>query len=125
MANTIKSIGAVLAGLITVVVLSTITDVVMEKTGVFPPPGGGLYSTKLLIIALLYRSVYTVLGGYVTAALAPDRPMRHAAILGIIGLILGTIGVFIGWNLSAHWYPISLAVSAYPLTWLGGKLKSK
>lgn len=59
------------------------------------------------------------------AVLALRRPMRHAIILGIIGTALGTIGVFIAWDLSPHWYPIALAVTAIPSTWLGGKLKTK
>ena len=66
-----------------------------------------------------------VVGGYGTASLAPDRPMRHVTILGVIGIIGGTLGVIAGWDLSAHWYPIALAVTAFPLTWWGGKLKTK
>jgi len=38
-----------------------------------------------------YRQYYTVVGGYVTAALAPDPPMRYVIILGLIGLTLGTL----------------------------------
>ena len=48
--------------------------------------------------------------------------MKHAVILGIFGTISGIGGVIVGWDLSAHWYPISLAVLALPSTWLGGKL---
>jgi hypothetical protein len=32
--------------------------------------------------------------------------------------------VFVGWNLSEHWYPIAIAVTAFPCTWLGGKMKA-
>jgi hypothetical protein len=35
--NTLRSIGAVLAGLITIGVLSNGTDAILEVTGVFPP----------------------------------------------------------------------------------------
>ena len=35
--NTLKSIGAVLAGFVAVFVLSLGTDVVLHATGVFPP----------------------------------------------------------------------------------------
>jgi hypothetical protein len=34
------------------------------------------------LLALVYRTVYGILGGYVTARLAPRAPMRHALILG-------------------------------------------
>ena len=120
--NTFKSIGAVLAGFFTVFVLSVVTDIILEKLGVLPPPEQGLFITWILVLALFYRTIYTVAGGYVTATLAPGRPMRHAAILGVIGTIAGTIGVFVGWNLSQHWYPIALAVLGFPSVWLGGKL---
>ena len=79
----------------------------------------------MLILALAYRCVYTIAGGYVTAMMAPNRPMRHAIILGIVGIVAGTIGVVIAWDLSPHWYPIALVITALPCTWLGGKLKNK
>ena len=122
--NTLKSIGAVFAGFVTVVILSTGTDFVLESLKIFPPQSDpGLYITWMLLLALAYRCVYTVAGGYVTASLAPNRPMRHVIILAFFGLAGGTAGVIIGWNMSHHWYPISILISAFPCTWLGGWLK--
>lgn len=122
--NTFKSIGAVLAGFITVFVLSLGTDFVLQKLGVFPGFGEpSLYTWWMLMLALIYRSIYTVAGGYVTAILAPDRPMRHAVILGIIGIVAGTLDTIAMWDKGAHGYPISLIVLALPCTWLGGKLR--
>jgi len=123
--HTLKSIGAVVAGILVIVIFSTMTDVVLEKLDVFPPPEQGLFITWMLLLALIYRSVYAIVGGYVTAALAPFRPMRHAMILGLIGTAVSIIGVFAGWDLSAHWYPIALVITSLPCTWLGGKLKTK
>lgn len=117
-----KSVGAVLAGFLTVVVLSIATDTILEKLGFFPPIGGGLFVPWMLLLALAYRSAYTVAGGYVTARLSPNRAMRHVVILGIIGLVAGTLGAIAGWNLSAHWYPILLAITGPLFVWLGGKL---
>lgn len=121
--KTLKSIGAVLTGILVNVILSTGTDFILETLGIFPSFGGGLSITWMLIVALSYRLVYTVAGGYVTAMLAPDHPMRHVKILGVIGIVLSTVGVVVGWNHSEHWYPIALVITAYPSTWLGGKLK--
>lgn len=120
----LKSIGAVLAGILVNVIFSTGTDFILETLGIFPSIGNGLFITWMLAVALTYRLIYTVAGGYVTARLAPDRPMRHVYILGIIGTVLGIVGVFVGWDLSQHWYPIALAITAFPCTWLGGKLKT-
>jgi hypothetical protein len=123
--NSFKSIGAILGGFVAVAVLSIFTDSVLESAGIFPPIGTGIFSTWMLLLALIYRCAYTVIGGYVTASLAPDRPLRHAIILGIIGTIAATIGAIAGWDLSQHWYPIALVVTALPCTWLGGKVKTK
>lgn len=125
MKNIFKSIGAVLAGFLTVVILSIATDMVLEKLGIFPSPDMGLFIPWMLGLALAYRIVFTVIGGYVTARLAPNRPMRHVTILATIGVIAGILGVIAGWNLSAHWYPIAIAVTAFPCTYWGGKLGAK
>jgi len=122
--NTFKSIGAVLAGVITIVALSVGTDSVLETLGIFPPPDQGLFIPWMLSFALLYRSIYAVAGGYLTAMLAPNRPIRHAIILGIIGIVASTFGAVVAWELSSHWYPIALIITALPCTWLGGKLKN-
>ena len=50
--------------------------------------------------------------------------MKHAVILGIVGVVLGLVGVLATWNkeLGPRWYAISLAVLALPQCWLGGKI---
>ena len=122
-----KSIGAVVAGFLIVVILSVLTDFVLETLGVFPPQSHPeAYTAGLLMVALIYRCVYTVAGGYVTAWLAPAKPMRHAIILGLVGIVAGTLGVVTSWDLSPqHWYPIALVSTALPCTWLGGALRSR
>ena len=119
-----KSILAIFTGFVAVVILSTVTDKILESTGIFPPLSEPLaYTPSMLAVALVYRCIFTVVGGYVTARLAPDRPMRHAIILGSVGIAAGTIGVVYAWDVSPeHWYPIALVITALPCTWLGGKL---
>jgi hypothetical protein len=84
--NILKGIGAILAGMIFIVVTHTLTDLVLEKLGIFPPPDQGFHITWMVVTATIYRSIYTVAGGYLTAALAPNRPMLFAVILGLIGI---------------------------------------
>jgi hypothetical protein len=124
--TTLKSIGAILAGFVTVFLLSVVTDLILEKLGIFPPrTEPQSYTSLMLLFALVYRCIFTVGGGYVTAKLAPDRPMRHAVILGSIGIVAATIGVVVAWDLSPeHWYPIALVVTALPCTWVGGRLEA-
>lgn len=117
----LKSIGAVVVGFITVAGLSTITDMVLGYTGAFPPAS----TTGMLVFALVYRIIYTVLGGYVTALLAPNNKMTHVWVLAGIGQLGGIAGVVFGWSLSAHWYPIMIAGTAIPSVVFGGWLRTK
>ncbi len=114
--TTIRIIGAILAGFITVAGLSTFTDLLVSYSGIFPP----INSTGMLAFALAYRILFTILGGYVTAWISPESKMRSVWILAGLGQLAGIAGVFIGWNLSEHWYPIALAITAIPSVWLGG-----
>ena len=88
------------------------------------PTEAGLFVTWMLALALFYRCIYTILGGYITARLAPNLPMQHALILGAVGVVAATAGTIAAWNMSSHWYPISLIITAVPCTWLGGKIRT-
>jgi hypothetical protein len=121
----IRRIGAVLAGLLFVIIVTTLTDLFMHKTGIFPALGM-VMSDALFLVALAYRIIYGIAGGYITARLAPDKPMTHALVLGVIGCLLAILGTVATWNsgpeLGPKWYPIALIVIAIPTTWIGGKL---
>ena len=125
--NILKGIGAVLAGIVFIVVTHTATDFALEALGIFTPPEQGFHTTWMVVTATIYRSLYTVAGGYITAALAPNPPMRYVMILGIFGTVAGTLAaiVTIPMGLGPAWYPIALAVLALPCVWLGGKLKTR
>ena len=122
-----RSIGAVLAGFFTVVVLSLVTDELLHVVHVYPPWNQPMYEPALNVLALTYRIIYTVIGGYVTARLAPRSPMRHVWVLGFIGLFFGIVGVIVSMpmHLGPSWYPIGIALTALPCTWLGGVLYRK
>ena len=123
-----RSIGAVLAGIATGVVPTLITDVVLHAVGVFPPMGQSMEGYDgALLLATIYRTVYGVAGSYVTARLAPDRPMGHALVGGVLGLVVSIVGAVVTWNkgpaFGPHWYPLALIVLAIPTAWAGGKLR--
>jgi hypothetical protein len=121
-----RSIGAVVAGALTGIALSIGSDAVLRATGVFPALGQHM-SDALFLLATTYRTVYGVAGSYITARLAPDRPMGHALVLGAIGLAVSIVGAVATWNkvpsLGPHWYPLALVVLAMPPAWVGGKLR--
>jgi hypothetical protein len=49
--------------------------------------------------------------------------MGLVIIAGCIGLAVSILGVIVGWKEGNHWYPIALVITAFPTTWLGGKLQ--
>lgn len=124
--KTIKAIGVVILGLITITILSYATDFLLESIGVYPPfeeqLKDGFNNPRMILIALIYRSIYGVVGCYVAASLSPNKQMQYAMIVGAIDLVLGTMGSIAMWHLSPTWYQISLLTLVLPSAWLGGKL---
>jgi hypothetical protein len=118
-----KSLWAVVAGVLFIVIVSTLVDIVLHAAGVYPPMDQPL-DDRLALLATSYRIVVSIAGAWLTARLAPYRPMQHALILGVVGTVLGLVGVVATWNrgLGPRWYPVLLAVLAIPQCWLGGKL---
>lgn len=120
-----RSIGAVFAGMIAGIVLSIGTDMGLRAAGLFPPFGQPM-SDGLYLLATVYRGVYSVACGYLTARLAPDRPMRHALILGAIALFANLAGLLSTWDkgpdFGPKWYPMALVILAVPCAWAGAKL---
>lgn len=124
--NLLRSFGAVFGGIVVTSVLSIVTDLILERTGVFPSIGDqqefGFHVWWMMLLALIYRNMYEVFGCYLIARWAPDRPMFHAMIAGIFGLVISVIGCIIMWDKSEPWYPVSLAAFAIPCAWLGARI---
>jgi hypothetical protein len=120
-----KSVLALLAGFVVVVILSIGTDLAMRAIGLLPLPGQ-LPTDGALLVAFVYRTVYSIFGSYVVAWVAPDRPMQHALMSGVLGLILSSAGAVETWaggpEFGAKWYPLALVAIAMPCAWAGGKL---
>jgi hypothetical protein len=120
--NLWRSTGAILLAFVIVVAISLATDQVLHVLEVYPPWGEPMNDPGLNLLALSYRCVYGVLGGYIAARFAPRNPMRHAMILGAIGFVVSVLGAIaaIQMKMGPSWYPITLALSALPTAWLGG-----
>lgn len=123
--NIPRSVAAILAGFIAVFVLSLGTDQIFHALNVYLPWDQPMTDTGLLLLALAYRIVYGIAGGYLVAWLAPRNPMRHALIMGGIGFVLSIAGGIAMWDMGAHWYPVALALSAIPCAWYGAKLQGR
>ncbi|MGB4773983.1 MAG: hypothetical protein WBP45_02310, partial [Daejeonella sp.] len=63
--NTIKGIGAILAGFVFVVIISILTDLTLVKTGLMKQPFD-LNSSWFIIFVIFYRSLYGTIGSFLT-----------------------------------------------------------
>jgi drug/metabolite transporter (DMT)-like permease len=121
----LRRVCAVLAAIIVGVLLTVATDASLERARILPPLGQPT-SDPLRLLATVYRTVYSIFGGYLGARLAPDRPMMHAFVLGVLGVIANLVGAAVMWNHPAvvgrRWYPLMLTALAIPSAWVGGRL---
>ena len=121
-----RSILAVVAGLFVIFVLSIGTDVALHAAGVYPPWGQTM-ADSLFALATAYRIVYGVIGCYVTARLAPNRPMAHAIALGVLGLAFSLAGLVYAQNQGPEfgplWYSIAIVLISLPCAWIGGRVR--
>lgn len=121
-----RGVLAVVAGLVVIVVLSSATDLALVAAGVFPPLAEfgrpESFSDALLLLALVYRTVYGVFGCWLTARLAPRRPMAHSLTLGGIGFVVGVIGAVATWGTWTSWYSLAIIATTLPAAWLGARI---
>lgn len=120
----LRSIAAVVAGFFATAALSIGADALLHAVGIFPD---GRMPDALFVVPAAYRALFTIAGGYVTARLAPSRPMVHAWVLAGFGLLGGMGGVFASLaqpELGPLWYALFIPFSAVPCIWLGAKLQT-
>ncbi len=114
--NILRSIGAVLFGMIVVTALSYGTDYLFGTQHL-------QYATTIVILGvILYRFIYDIVGCYLVARLAPNHPMGHAWFVGILGFVLGIVATIatMNANIGPAWYGFAVAIVSLPAAWLGG-----
>lgn len=123
-----RSILAVLAGMALAIVFTLVTDLILHRLHVFPPLGERV-PDPLLMLATAYRILYGIAASYLTAYLAPYRPIEHAMIGGAFGFLASLAGVIATWNAGPayepHWYPVALVILALPQAWIGGWMRAR
>jgi hypothetical protein len=118
-----RSILSVVAGIVVGVALTLGVDALLQHVGIIPQLGGRL-SDRAAMLAVAYRVIFSVLAAYITARLAPYRPMLHAMIGGWLGFFVALVGTVVTWNrdLGPHWYAIAVALIAVPSAWIGARI---
>jgi hypothetical protein len=121
-----RSIAAIAMGFAFIVILSFGADALLLQMmpDVFDA-GGRVTSTPILILILGYVAVFAVAGCYLAARLAPARPMKHALILGGLGLVFSIAGMAASWASAPAWYHITALVMVMPYAWVGGWLEER
>jgi hypothetical protein len=119
----LRSILAIVAGFVAIAVLSIGTSVALAAAGIFPDTSQPTTDTGLLMLTLAYVAVYAIAGCYLAAVLAPNRPMRHALILGVLGLAFNLISGLSLRGQFPNWYLVAGVLTTMPYAWIGGLLR--
>ena len=119
-----RSIWAVVAGFLFIFVISTGTSLLVHllAPNIFMA-NGGTNNVVILCLTTLYTGVFAVVGCYLAARMAPSHPMRHALILGALGLILNLSFYSRMSAMAPSWYTILNLLLVMPYAWLGGRLR--
>jgi hypothetical protein len=124
--HAVRSIGAVAVGFLFIAVLSFGTDIMLRVT--FPEDidvPGEIVSVRVLSLSLISAAVYATVGCYLTARLAPSRPMGHALVLGVLILVFTMLNTGVLWLLAALWYKLASLAIVIPCSWIGGWLAER
>jgi hypothetical protein len=119
----IRSILAVLAGLVTtmvLVMLSTVATAMVVLGGIDRQP-----TTAYLVVNLLCGALSALAGGYVTGWIAQQKVVQHAAGLSAVLLLLGLPGLFAPVAGQPVWYPAVILVIGVVFALLGGYLRGR
>lgn len=121
-----RTVLAVAAGFVLIAALSLGTDAMVRAA--WPDAfdaAGATSSVPMLLLSLAYVGVFATAGCYLTASLAPNRPMRHALILGALGLAFNVAGTAAMWHTAPAWYHVAALALVLPYAWLGGRLRER
>ena len=113
---------SIMVGLLTSIVLATVTDHIFHTTGIYPPYGEPFSGHGLALLAFTYRAWFAIFGAYITAMLAKDKAKKAVWILGGIGSVLWLVGAIMMWEYAPAWYNIGGALLGIPFALIGGKL---
>ena len=119
----LRSIGAIVTGFIVIAALAFGADAVLRALVPSAFDGLRIVSTPVLLLAIGYVGLFAVFGCYLTARLAPNRPMTHALVLGALGLVFNIAGSIAMWGSAPAWYHIVNLLLVMPYAYLGGRLR--
>jgi hypothetical protein len=127
----LRSLLAILAGLIVIVVTSfaieaAVTPLLLRMfPAALPDEAAMSHSTGAWLFTFAYTLLCVVAAGYVTARLSPHHAVRHALIVGALQSLL-TIPAMVAFGDKAPlWGWILSMVLVIPAAWWGGMLYAR
>lgn len=121
-----RSVMAIVVGFLFIGLLAFGADAVLRGAmpGAFDATGR-MTSVSVLLLTLAYVGVFAIAGCWLAARLAPDRPMRHALILGMLGLVFNIAGSYAMWHTAPAWYHAIAIALVMPYAWIGGRIRER
>lgn len=122
----LRSILAIVAGFFVIGGLVGVTDLAIRSlwAGRFAP-NGGTADPLTLVVTEIYVFVYAAAGCWLCARIAQRRPMLHAIVLGVLGLVFNVIGSYMTWQQYPAWYHVVALILVMPAAWLGGRIAER
>jgi hypothetical protein len=122
-----RSILAIVVGFILTGALNVGTNTVLARVApeMVPPPGTPNTNTTALLVICAYVALFGILGCYVTARLAPSRPLLHALVMGGLALAMSIPMTMAVWNDTPAWFNVYNLLAVMPYAWIGGTLRER
>lgn len=123
MPTIVRSILAIVAGFVLIAALAFSTGAALQSAGMMPAAGVPMTDTGPVLLETAYVAIFAIGGCWLAALLAPNRPMRHALILGLLGLAFNIMGAVATWGQRPHWAILLNLALVMPYAWIGGRLR--
>jgi hypothetical protein len=121
-----RSILAIVVGFILIAVLAFGMDAIMRSAApAMFDANGRTDNVVMLLFMIAYVGVFAITGCYVAARLAPKEPMKHALILGLLGLVFNIVGSTMTWDMAPAWFHIVSLALVMPFAWIGGRIRER
>lgn len=118
-----RSLLAVFGGWIVIQILVVVTDEAVVRI-FFGQRAAGLPVPDWMAGArLAWSALYTMLGGWLTVVIAPERPWRHALYLIVLGETMGLVYAVSSLGELPMWYIAALLVLFPPAVLAGAWLR--
>ncbi len=120
---------SVVAGLVVILLLVGVTDAILAA--IFPAQfrhADGTHAfpdLPLAVFAMVYSFAYSVVGGYLTARLAPRSPQAHAFALGAVLVVISVVFAVMNPYQHPWWYLVACTALIGVGCVIGGGLKTE